>query len=60
MDWAYLTQEEAQRTIKFNTLTPPAVITQPLQMLRLDRNLLNTEEGRPFVKMSTNYDVIET
>jgi hypothetical protein len=23
MGWAYLTQEEAQRTIELNTLTPP-------------------------------------
>jgi hypothetical protein len=29
-------------------------------MLRLDRNSLNTEEKRPFVKMSANCDVIET
>jgi hypothetical protein len=62
MGWAYLTQEEAQRTIEPNTLTPPppTVTTQPLQMLRLDRNSLNTEEGRPFVKMSANCDVIGT
>jgi hypothetical protein len=33
-----------------NTLTPPVVTTQPLQMLRLDLNSLNTEDGRPFVK----------
>jgi hypothetical protein len=48
MGWAYLTREEAQRTIELNTLTPPpppAVSTQPLQMLRLDRNSLNTEGG---------------
>jgi hypothetical protein len=39
---------------------PLVVTTQPLQMLRLDRNSLNTEEGRPFVKMSVNYDVVGT
>jgi hypothetical protein len=27
-------------------------------MLRLDQNSLNTEEGRPFVKMSVNCDVV--
>jgi hypothetical protein len=40
MGWAYLTQEEAQRTIEPNTL--------------------NIEEGRPFVKMSANCDVVGT
>jgi hypothetical protein len=29
-------------------------------MLRLDQNSLNTEEGRPFVKMSANCDVVRT
>jgi hypothetical protein len=43
-----------------NTLTPPVVTTQPLQMLRLDLNSLNTEDGRPFVKMSVNCDVVGT
>jgi hypothetical protein len=51
MGWAYLTQEEDQRTIEPNTLTPPAVTTQPLHMLRLhmedadltDDNLLSDE-----------------
>jgi hypothetical protein len=60
MGWAYLTQEEAQRTIELNTLTPPVITIQPRQMLRLDRNSLNTEEGRPFVKMSANCDVVGT
>jgi hypothetical protein len=27
-------------------------------MLRLNRNLLNTEEGSPFVKISANCDVV--
>jgi hypothetical protein len=48
-----------------NTITilyppPPVVTTQPLQMLRLDQNSLNTEEGSPFVKMSVNCDVVRT
>jgi hypothetical protein len=56
----YLMLEEAQWTTEPNTLTAPAVTTQPQQMLRLDRNSLNTEEGRPFMKMSANYDVVGT
>jgi hypothetical protein len=51
MGWTYLTQEEDQRTIEPNTLTPPVVTTQPLHMLRLhmedvnltDDNLLSDE-----------------
>jgi hypothetical protein len=31
-----------------------------LQILRLDRNSLNTEEESPFMKMSTNCDVVGT
>jgi hypothetical protein len=44
----------------YNILTPPTVTTQTLQMLRLDLNSLNTEEGRHFVKMSMNCDVVGT
>jgi hypothetical protein len=47
-------------TYYYNSLTPPTVTTQSLQMLRLDRNSLNTVEGSPFVKMSANCDVIGT
>jgi hypothetical protein len=39
---------------------PPAITTQPPQMLRLDRNSLNTEGGEAFVKMSANFDVVRT
>jgi hypothetical protein len=58
--------EVAQRPNKpkgrpyYNILTPSTVTTQPLQMLRLDLNLLNNEEGRLFVKMSANCDVVGT
>jgi hypothetical protein len=59
-----LTQEVARQPLRLILLQfstpPPAVTTQPLQMLRLDRNSLNTEEGSPFMKMSVNYDVVRT
>jgi hypothetical protein len=47
--------------IQHNTFnTSPAVTAQPLQMLKLDRDTLNTEERMLFVKMSVNCDVIGT
>jgi hypothetical protein len=50
MGWAYLTHEEAQRTIEPNTLTHPVVTTQPLWCHRdiedtdlIEGNLLSDE-----------------
>jgi hypothetical protein len=43
-----------------NTHAGGGPTTQPLQMLRLHQNSLDTEEGSPFVKMSANCDVIGT
>jgi hypothetical protein len=67
MGWQHtFIHEVAQRPSRpkgmsyYNILTPPTVTTQTLQMLRLDLNSLNTEEGRHFVKMSMNCDVVGT
>jgi hypothetical protein len=44
----------------YTSNTPITVTIQPLQMLRLDLNSLKSKEGRPFIKMSANCDVIKT
>jgi len=45
---------------EINTLTPPAVGTSLERTFRLERKSIKTEEGRPLVKTSVNYDVVGT
>jgi hypothetical protein len=56
MGWAYLTQEEAQRTIEPNTLTLPRSHNSATADVETEPKLIKHRVG----EMSANYDVVGT